>query len=308
MTGTDSREQWIMDSELFIQLFINAVMIGTIYVLVAIGLTMIFSIMNVVNFAHGEMYMLGGYVTYFIFFRYFVQHLHMPIYLAYFITIILATLLLGIFGFLLEKGIFRPFRGDLLAGLMVSAGLSMVLQMGSAMVFGGKDLNIPSVFPGVFRVFDVIMAKDRVVIIGLTIIILLGIYLFLMRTRLGLAIRTISQNKEAAQLQGINFATISSLGFAIGCALAGISGVLIVPTAFVSPFVGSGYLMKAFIIIIVGGMGSIPGCIIAGMILGFVESFGTFFFSLHAAALFSFGMIIFILIIRPQGLLGRAER
>jgi branched-chain amino acid transport system permease protein len=297
-----------MDTELLIQLVINAVMIGTIYVLVGLGLTLIFSIMNVVNFAHGEMYMLGGFLTYFVFFRFFVEQLHIWIYPAYFITVVLAVLFLGLFGFFLEKAIFRPFRGDLLAGLMVSLGLSMVLQMSSALSFGVRDLNVPSVFHGVIRIFGASMSKERVVVILLAGLIFWGLHLFIQKTRLGLAIRAIAQNKEAAQLQGMNFATISSFGFAIGCALAGVAGVLIVPVAFVSPFVGSGYLMKAFILIIVGGMGSFPGCVLAGLILGIIESFGSFYFSLHAAALLSFAMIIVILIIRPQGLMGRVEK
>ena len=297
-----------MDTDLLLQLVINAVMIGTIYVLVGLGLTLIFSIMNVVNFAHGEMYMLGGFLSYFVFFRFFVEQLHVWIYLAYFLTLVLSVLFLGAFGFVIEKVIFRPFRGDLLAGLMVSLGLSMVLQMGSALSFGVKDMDVPSVFEGVLQVLGASISKERVVIIFLAVLIFLGLHLFIQRTRFGLAMRAVAQNKEAAQLQGMNFATISSLGFAVGCALAGVAGVLIVPVAFVSPFVGSGYLMKAFIIIIVGGMGSIPGCILAGLLLGLIESFGSFYFSLHAAALISFAMIIAILILRPQGLMGRVEK
>lgn len=291
----------------WIQLIVNGFQSGAIYTLVALGLTLIFSIMYVVNFAHGEMYMLGGFAGYFIFYQFFINKLGLPLTLGYIICFIIVAIILGLFGFLLEKAIFRPFRGDLLGGLLISVGLGEILMMGAALCFGPETKGVPPAFAGKVSVLSASLSNQRLAVIFGGGLVMLGLYLFLVRTKAGLAMRAIAQDKEAAESLGINYGFTSSLGFAIGCALAGVAGLLVVPATYIDPFVGSGYLMKAFIIIIIGGMGSLTGCILGGFMVGFIESFSSFFINIQTGTIILFVLVIIFLVLRPRGLFGRAE-
>lgn len=291
----------------WLQLIVNGIQLGAIYSLVALGLTLIFSIMNVINFAHGEIYMLGGFTGYYIYYKLLVMQLKFPNYLAYFITFIIILIVFSVLGFFLEKSIFRPFRGNLLAGLLISVGLGEIFQMGAALSFGPETKGIPPTFTGTLSLFNASLSYQRIAIIVIGALLIVCLHFFLARTKIGLAMRAISQDREAAQSLGMNYGLTSSLGFAIGCVLAGFAGILVIPASYIDPFVGGGYLMKAFIIIIIGGMGSLPGCILGGFIIGFIESFGSYFFALSTATVVSFIIVIAFLILRPRGLLGHAE-
>jgi branched-chain amino acid transport system permease protein len=295
-------------ADLFVQVLVNGLQAAVVYALVALGLTLVFSIMGIVNFAHGELYMLAGFLTFFIFEQFLLEQLGWNAFLGYVVTFLVAVAIIGLFGFLLEKGLFRPFRGDLLPGLIVSFGLSAVLQMGAAVSFGALDRNVSTVFPGISQFLGASLANERIAIMLIGLLLIFGLHLFIQRTKIGLAMRAVVQDRQASELYGINFPAISSTGFAVGAALAAAAGVLLVPATYVSPFVGSGYVMKAFIIIIIGGLGSIPGVLVAGAILGLIESFGSHFFNLPTATMISFLLMIAILLIRPSGLMGRAER
>jgi branched-chain amino acid transport system permease protein len=291
----------------WLQLLVNSIQLGSIYSLVALGLTLILSIMYVVNFAHGEMYMFGGFITYFVFYRLLLSKLNCPILLAYATTLIFLVVVLGLVGFLIEKIVFRPFRGDLLAGLLVSVGLAEILRNGAVLSFGPDTKGIPAAFSGKVSILGASLSDQRIAIIIIGAIVMLALHLFLSRTRTGLAMRATAQDREAAQSMGIDYGLTSSIGFAIGCGLAGLAGFLVVPASYIDPFVGGGYLMKAFIIIIIGGMGSLVGCVIAGFLLGFLESFSSYFFDVSASAILGFLLVIGFLVARPKGLLGHAE-
>lgn len=287
-----------MEITLLFQGGLNGVMLGLNYALIALGLSLIFGIMGIVNFAHGEMYMLGGYVAYFLIGRFGLD---------FFTAIIGAVIIIGLLGMLVEKIIFRPLMvrpKEALTSLIAAVGLAWVLQMLAVIGFGDLDRKVPSTFNGIINMGGVIITKERLVtiIIGLGLVILLN--LFLLRTRLGTAIRAVAQDKEAAALQGVKVSRISALSFGIGCALAGSAGALMAPIFSVSPFLGGEVILKAFLVVILGGMGSIPGAMLGGLVLGFIESFGSLFFTVPTVSAITFSLIILLLIVRPQGLLG----
>jgi branched-chain amino acid transport system permease protein len=287
-----------MEITLLFQGGLNGVMLGLNYALIALGLSLIFGIMGIVNFAHGEMYMLGGYVAYF---------LIGVLGLDFFSTIIGAVVIIGLLGMLFEKIIFRPLTmrpKEALTSMIAAVGLAWVLQMLAVICFGDLDRKVPSTFKGIINMGGVIITKERLVtiIIGIVLVVLLN--LFLLRTRMGTAIRAVAQDKEAAALQGVKVGRISAISFGVGCALAGSAGALMSPIFSVSPFLGGEVILKAFLVVILGGMGSIPGAMLGGLVLGFIESFGSLFFTVPTVSAITFSLIILILIVRPQGLLG----
>ena len=293
----------------FIQVIINAFQSGAVYVIFSLGLTLVFGVMKIVNFAHGEFYTAGAFITYLFLQQWNIAaSLGLPPLVAYLITFILAVLIVGAMGYVVELTIFSKFRNDMTSGLIVSLGLSMILQMVFLMIFGGSAQSVTSVFAGTTNIMGGAIANERIAIFFIALTLTIALYYFLKKTKMGKAMRAISQDQEAAEIQGINYNSISRWGFVLGAVLAAIAGVLVAPASVVDPSIGGSYLMKAFIIIILGGMGSIPGCILAGFILGIIESFGTFYFDVAFATTLSFVLVILMLLIRPQGLMGHVSK
>ena len=286
-----------MPIELLIQALLNGFGLAVVYILVALGLTLIFSILEVINFAHGEFYMLGGFAAY---------YLSAVGGLNYVATLVLAMLLVGLAGVVAERLVFRHLRGKTLNAFIVSLGLLWVLQATAQLSFGVLDKSVPSAVSGIVRLGGVIVSRERMFVILTAIALIVGLYLFLKFTRTGQAMRAVAQDAEAAALQGVNIELTSALGFGIGCALAGAAGALLAPIFAVSPTMGALPVVKAFIIIIVGGMGSLPGAVLGGLLLGAVEGVGTLFMSSAAVNILGFLMVIAILLLRPRGLLGAA--
>jgi branched-chain amino acid transport system permease protein len=289
-----------MEWSLLAQGGLNGIMLGINYALIALGLTLIFGILGIVNFTHGEMYMLGGYVAY-----YFFGHFG----LNFLATLVVAAVVVGVLGVILEKFIFRPLttRPKIeLTSLIAAVGLAWVFQMLAVIVFGDLDKHVPSAFKGILRMGGVVITVERLttILLGIALVVLLN--LFLLKSKTGMAIRAVAQDKQAAALQGVSVDRISAIAFGIGCGLAATAGALVAPIFGVNPFMGSEVILKAFLVVILGGMGSIPGAMLGGLVLGFVESFGCLFFSVPTVMVLTFIIIIFILIIRPQGLLGHA--
>jgi branched-chain amino acid transport system permease protein len=282
---------------LLIQALVNGIMLGMVYILVALGLTLVFSIMEVINFAHGEFYMLGGFAVYYLF---------AELGINYFATLAAAVVLVGSFGWVVEKVIFRPFRRNLLGAFIVSLGLVWVFQSGALLAFGTLEKTVPSPFRGTLKVAGVYFSMERSAVTLIGIVLVTALYLFIQFSKKGRAMRAVAQDHDAAALQGINVEHISSLAFGIGASLAAAAGVLIGPIFFVSPFMGSLPIVKAFIIIILGGMGSIPGALLGGLILGVAEGVGSIFLSMPGVNLLGFVIVMGILLLRPRGLLGHA--
>ncbi len=286
-----------MPIELLIQALLNGFGLAVVYILVALGLTLIFSILEVINFAHGEFYMLGGFAAY---------YLSAVGGLNYVATLVLAMLLVGLAGVVAERLVFRHLRGKTLNAFIVSLGLLWVLQATAQLSFGVLDKSVPSAVSGIVRLGGVIVSRERMFVILTAVALIVGLYLFLKFTRTGQAMRAVAQDAEAAALQGVNIELTSALGFGIGCALAGAAGALLAPIFAVSPTMGALPVVKAFIIIIVGGMGSLPGAVLGGLLLGAVEGVGTLFMTSAAVNILGFLIVIAILLLRPRGLLGAA--
>jgi branched-chain amino acid transport system permease protein len=286
-----------MSIDLLVQALLNGFGLAMVYVLVALGLTLIFSILEIINFAHGEFYMLGGYVTYYV---------YAVFGLNYFLTLGLAILTVGLAGVVAERLIFHDLRGKALNAFIVSLGLLWVMQAGAQLGFGVLDKPVPSAFSGIVRVFGLVISFERFVVTLSAIGLIVALYLFLRLSRPGRAMRAVAQDADAAALQGVNIEAVSALGFGVGCALAGGAGGLLAPVFAVSPAMGALPVVKAFIIIIVGGMGSLPGAVLGGLLLGGVEGLGALFMGSAAVNVLGFVMVIVVLLVRPRGLVGGA--
>ena len=289
-----------MEFSILLQGFINGLMLGSFYALIALGLSLIFGIMGIVNFAHGEMYMFGGFVAYYLLGQFGMN---------FFVTLVASLIIVGLVGVIIEKAIFRPLtsRPQMeLTSLIAALGLAWVFQVMAVIFFGELDKNVPSSFKGIIRMAGVTFTNERLAVIIIGVILILMLNLFLLRTKTGMAIRAVAQDKEGAALQGVEVSRIGALSFGIGCGIAGAAGVLMAPIFGIHPFAGHEVILKAFLVVILGGMGSIAGALLGGLVLGIIESFGCLFFKVPTVGVLTFALILVILIVRPQGLLGRA--
>ncbi len=286
-----------MTAALLLQSAIIGVSIGSIYILMALGLTLMFGMMHIINFAHGAVYMLGAFVIYYVFFQGGAP---------YFAAFVVAMVLLGAFGYLVERSVYRPIKGGIEPTLVALLALTTFLQAAGYPVFGQLDKHVPPVFQGTRNVLGVMISVERLMIIPVAAVLVVGLYLFINKTRLGAAMRAIEQDKEAAALQGVNVHVVNGLAFGIGFALAAAAGALMAPIFKLDPMMGEQPLLKAFIIIILGGLGSIPGAILGGLILGLIDSIVATALGAEPAFLLSFIFIILLLLFRPTGLFGHA--
>ncbi len=273
----------------------NGLVMGWMYVLVALGLTIVFSIMRIVQFAHGEIYMLGAYCTYFI---------SVEMGLNVFAALALSAVALAVLGVVLERVLFRRFRGEIEGGMIAAIGLILLLQTGAAIGFGTQDKWVPTMIPGVLVIGGIRIAWQRAlaVIIGAAMVLLL--FFFIRRTRMGQAMVAISQDLEAATLQGIDVNRISMISMAIGCALAAIAGGLMGAMFQVQPMMGGFAMEKGIAVIILGGLGSIWGAVLGGLVLGLIDGLVPLWANTTIAGIIGFALIVLILVIKPQGLLG----
>lgn len=273
----------------------NGIMMGWIYVLVALGLTIVFSIMGIMQFAHGEIYMLGAYCTY------YVAAVHG---VNVFAALAISAVALGLGGIVLERVLFRRFRGQIEPGMIVAIGLILLLQTGASVGFGTQDKWVPTMIPGVLKIWAIKLAWDRALSVLIAVALVLLLFLFIRLTKLGQAMVAIAQDPAAATLHGIDVNRISSLTMAIGCALAAIAGGMMGAIFQVQPFMGSFPMGKGLAVIILGGLGSIWGAVIGGLLLGLVDGLIPLWANTTVASIVGFILIILILIIKPQGLLG----
>ena len=267
--------------------------------LVASGLSIIFGVTRIVNFAHGAFYMLGAFSAYVC-----VTKLQLP-----FLAAVLATFVLTlIIGWLIEVVVMKGFRGDELNGMIATIGLAMILQNGALMIFGPDPQSMPPVAEGVVSLGPVMLPMSRLYVVAFSIVVLVVLYVFLMHSKGGRALRAVVQDIEIANAQGIRSQFMYPLGFGIGVALAAVAGALMAPVFSVSPSIGSTPLLKAFIVVILGGLGSIPGAALAALLLGVFESVANTFMSSSFSDMLFFGFVMLMLIFRPAGLLGKAGR
>ncbi len=284
---------------LLVQSLINGLVVGMLYLLMAIGFTLAFGVMRIVNFAHGECYMLGAFAAYVC-----VTRLGMP-FLAAIVLIAFAGVA---FGWLIESAVLSPFRQDELSAMIVTLGLAMILQNLALLIFGAEPLFIPAIAEGVISVGSVVVPKARLYVVAISLVILVLLYGFLRHTKHGRALRATVQDAEIASAYGINPRIVYPLGFGLGVALAIVAGGLMAPIFSVSPFIGTGPMVKAFIVVILGGLGSIPGAAVASISLGLAESLGSTFFKTTSVDIGIFVAVMAVLVFRPDGLLGSAHK
>ena len=281
----------------FVSQCLNATSQAALLFFLGVGLTLIFGIMRIVNFAHGTFYMLGAFVGY------SAARLSGSFWLA----LALAPLAVGIVGALFELGILRRlYRREESAFLMVTFGLALVLTELIRLGWGPEALQVeaPSVFSGIVFVLDEPFPTYRLFLAGAGIIVAVAIWQFLERTRFGLLIRATSQNPDMVHALGTDVRLVRSAVFGIGCGLAGLGGVLAAPLVTASIGMAAEIIIDAFVIVIIGGMGSFPGSLLGAVLVAFVQVFGEYYLPDLALA-FMYLVMLLVLVVRPGGLLGK---
>jgi branched-chain amino acid transport system permease protein len=283
--------------ELLLQQIFNGIMIGSTYAIVALGLTLVMGILNIPNFAHGHLYMLGGYITYF-----FISALG----LGYWPSLLVSMLVLGLLGVILERMVYRPLTDQPHINAFIAAiGVLLFLESFALVVWGPQGLRIPNPYPQNFQFMGIIMSTQRLLVIFGAVGLIIALHLFMKKTLVGTTIEAVAQNREGAMLTGVNVNRVSAMTFAISSGTAAIAASLLSPIFVLSPAMGAILGMKAFIIVILGGMGSIPGAILGGYILGLIEALGGGYISAAYKDVFAFGALIVILSIKPTGIFGK---
>jgi len=285
----------------FLQHLLNAVMLGGTYALLGIGLTLIFGIMHVVNFAHGELYAFGAYTVYLV---------AAALGLNFFLALIVAVIAGALLGSLIEIALLRPMRGaDIDTVMLVMIGAWIVMQNTELLVWGGVAKAIVTPFPETPLVIGpVSISWVRVFVLAAALLLIAGSYLLIHRTKLGKAMRATFQDADTAALMGVNIKGIFTATFAIGSALAAAAGALLGPVFLVTPTMGDLASLKAFAIVIPGGLGNITGATIGGFILAFVWEIRAASISSGYRDAMGFLIIIVVLLFKPTGLFARAER
>lgn len=284
---------------MFGQMLINGIMLGSTYALMALGLNLIFGIMGILNFAHGQMYMLGTFVVYYIY------GVHGS---SYILSLVLAVIILMIIGIFFERYLYRRVinyakRGDVI--MLLSMGTALLLENFGLLFFGEKTRGVPPLISVVYKISNAYLPAQRLLIFLISSIIIIIFLILMQYTKKGRALRALAQDKEATYLQGVNVNKLSMIGFGIGASLAGVSGAIL---ALIYPiYFGSGTAMtiKAFVMIMIGGAGVLPGAILGGFILGMLESFGYGIIGGSATYLFIFIIVISFLVFRPNGIMGK---
>ena len=283
--------------DLFLQQVFNGIMLGSTYAIVALGLTLVFGILHIPNFAHGHLYMLGAYVSYFLISRYDF---------GFWSALLTSAVFMAFMGLVVERTVFRPLRDQPAINSFISAvGALVILENGVVALWGPQGKRIPNPYPDPVEWLGITMTQQRLLLIAVTLALIFLLQLFIKRTTLGSTIEAVAQDREGAQLVGINVNRVSSLTFAISTAMAAVAACLVAPIFMISPSMGVLVGMKAFVIVILGGLGSIPGAIVGGMILGLIEALGGGYLSAAYKDVFAFGALILILTIKPTGLFGR---
>lgn len=283
----------------FAEQLINGLNLGSIYALIALGYTMVYGIAKMLNFAHGDIIMVGAYTL-----SIAVSTLKFPPFLA----IIVSMAVCSVLGVLIEKVAYKPLRkASPLTVLITAIGVSYFLQSVALLIFGSNQRKVESVINiKPVKIGDIVLTGESIMTLSVTIVIMICLTLFINKTKMGKAMLAVSEDKGAAQLMGVNVNRTISVTFAIGSALAAVAGVLFTSSyGFVGPYTGSLPGIKAFVAAVLGGIGSIPGAMLGGIILGIIESLSKAYISTQLSDAIVFGVLIIVLLVKPTGLLGK---
>lgn len=283
--------------ELFLQQLVNGIALGSVYSLAALGLTLVFGVLRIPNLAHGALYMIGAYIAYFALTSYG---------LPYVVAIAVAAVILGLVGILMERLVFHPLRNAPHTHHLIAAvGALFFLQSGAQVLWGSQFREMQSPFAGIVNVFGIGIGQQRLVIIVASIVVMVGLYLFLKKTVPGQTIEAIEQDRTGASLVGIDANRVSMMTFGISAALAAVAAGLVAPINLLSPTMGEALNLKVFAIIILGGLGSIPGAIVGGFVLALAEVFSNTYISSAFGEAIGFVFLLIVLAVRPTGLFSK---
>jgi len=282
---------------LILQLLINGILVGGVYALVSIGLTLIFGVIRVINFAHGEYLMLSMYFTVFL-----CTDWGLDPYVA---AVIVAALLFFL-GVLTQRLIIQPLlEAPALSQVFATFGLSIALQSMALVLWTGTFRSIKTPYTeSILRMGDIMIAFPRLVMFLVAIAVIVGLYLFFQRSYLGVAITAVAQDRKAASLMGIDVKRVYMIAFGIGAACVGIAGALLMPSYYAYPTVGVSFVMMAFVVVVLGGLGNMMGAIVAGILIGIVEAFTGFYIDFQLSPVFYYAIFIVVLLIKPSGIFG----
>jgi branched-chain amino acid transport system permease protein len=286
--------------DLLLQQILNALTLGGIYSLVALGLTLVYGILQVPNFAHGAFYMVGAFIA---------LKAMGGWGLNYWLAMVVAAVVVAVVAGISERLVFHPLRkASGLHPMIAAIGLLLFLESGAQALWGADFLRMATPYSGIVEIGSFTAPTQRLLIIGAAFALMLVLHLFLTRTITGSTVLAMAQNRDGAALVGIDPDRVAVMTFAISGVLAAVAATLYAPINLVYPAMGNLVITKAFVIIILGGMGSVPGAIVGGLIIGFAESFGAFYISTDYKDIISFVALVVILSLRPQGIFTQGAR
>lgn len=279
------------------QSVVTGLLLGGVYALVSIGLTLIFGVLGVVNFAHGAMLTLAMFIVYWL-----TTSLGLPVYVA---TLVAVPVMLG-FGMLVQRGLLHQMtlQGNHEGPLLVMLGVSLLIINVLLMVFGGRPLSVPSSVDGSVRFLGAIASYERLIAFGGALLVALALTLILKKTTLGMSIRAVSSNSQGAQLVGVNVGRVYALTFGLGSACVAVAGGLMSPFLSLTPTVGEEFTILAFVIVVLGGLGSVVGATVGGLVIGLVQTVGALYLPGTGSLILVFAVFVLVLLFRPQGLFG----
>jgi branched-chain amino acid transport system permease protein len=292
----------------FLQQLVNGISLGSIYALIALGYTMVYGVLRLINFAHGDVYMLGAYAGYYLSRRLKGDEPSLPGALLVMLGAMLTCALIGV---VIERFAYRPVRRAARLTLLITAiGVSLFIENAAQLVFGPDPKFFPSLAPRMdFRVGGVRLTSEQLTVIAVSFLLMVLLRFFILKTRTGKAMRAVSFNLDAAKLMGISTDRIIAITFALGSALAAAAGVLIgMQIPKIDPLMGILYGLKAFVAAVLGGIGNVPGAVIGGLLIGTSEVMVVGYLSSTFRDAIAFGILILVLLLRPQGILGRAQK
>ncbi len=283
----------------FLQQLINGLALGSVYALLALGYTMVYGIIQLINFAHGEIYMIGAFAGF-----YSASTLKLPLIP----TLLVAMAVSALAGIIIEKVAYKPLRNSPRIALLITAiGVSLFLQNAMRLLVGSNPKPFPDLInAGSINIGPIQIEVKTILMFGISALLVILLQFIVYKTKVGKAMRASSQDMEAASLMGINVDNTISLTFAIGSALAGIAGVLVaISYPSITPYMGAMPGLKAFVAAVLGGIGSIPGALVGGIAIGLLETFSKAYISTNFSDAIVFAILIVILLIKPAGLLGK---
>ncbi len=276
--------------------FVNVLMLSSIYVLATLGFALVFSVMRIMNFAHGAVYMAGGYVCYYFWVVFGLNP---------WVSLALTMLVTALFGLFIERFCFRPFQLDFEKAIVMAVALVIILQTAANLTVGPTVKGLPPLLTNIFKVGGVVLKADRVVVLVICILQLAALTIFIQKSKIGQAMLAIAQDRDAAALQGINTSRISALACAMGCGLAGLAGGLVGSVLVLHVGMSNVILVKIIAVVILSGIGSIGGIWAGGLILGALDAVVPYVLPAAVSESLGLGLIILILVIRPQGFFGQ---